>query len=84
MSAIEQFIRRFDAHCERAGLAPATLSTRVLGNGQRYALLAAGKLNIGIQTLAEASDRLAALEAQLAAPPADEDWAKPALTGEAA
>ncbi len=85
MSTPESFVRRFEAYCARAGLQPATVSTRVLGNGERFALLKAGRLNIGVRTLAEASARLAALEADLQPPkPADEDWAKPALTGEAA
>lgn len=75
MNTADAFVARFEAYCARANLQPATVSTRVLGNGERFALLKSGKLNIGVRTLSDASERLSKLEAALGAPAAPSEAA---------
>ena len=63
---VKAFLARFDAYVAASGCKAATLAERLLGRANRLQALRDGALNIGVQTLDQASERLAALEAQQA------------------
>lgn len=71
MSIYQPFLDRCTRYCERQGIAQATLSTKILGNGVRLQQLAEGRLNIGIATLEDASQKLATLESALEQQPCE-------------
>ncbi len=75
MTDVPSFLERCDAYQARSGLSPATISKRVLGNPLRLGQLKSGKLNIGVRTLSDASERLSKLEAALGASAASNEAA---------
>lgn len=61
MTEVEQFVARALAYCERADLAPSTVSRKLLGNGKRLTELASGK-SLRVDTLVKAKRTLSEME----------------------